>query len=100
MKDDEREQMIALLKTDLWPTPVASDNDNEGSYLDRLVRLGFSITHDAIRDHSACETCGGFGIVAGDDCNCTPTTSVNYSECPHLPVPCPGGSPVTWEAEA
>lgn len=42
MSPEQREQFIAVLKTDLWPTPVASNNDNEAAYLDRLTRLGFS----------------------------------------------------------
>ncbi len=40
-------------------------------------------------DRPGCGTCTGYGIVPGDDCNCTAGSSTNYSECPHNPKPCP-----------
>lgn len=44
-----------------------------------------------------CRECGGRKLVAADDCDCTATTSVAFSECPHEPQPCPtcGGSGMT-----
>lgn len=35
-----------------------------------------------------CSACKGSGCQRPPDCFCTPLSSANYSECPHLPEPC------------
>jgi len=55
----------------------------------------------AVWTHDGCATCGDSPghLIRDPDCNCTPMSSVNYSECPHGGIPCPDGRLVPWEDE-
>ena len=51
------------------------------------------VLHAALVARLHCDTCGSTGMVRAADCDCTPMSSMNYSECRHMPEPCPDCPP-------
>lgn len=93
IQERAREQAIELvqrrlLKDGLHAANVRAAVLNDEEYAALIARAALDALCEA-NYHQPDPECNGTGMVRAKDCDCTPMSSMNYSECPHVPDPCP-----------